>query len=313
MRVLLPKALFSYEEDDMITVVGSTGLLGREICRILLKRGEAVRAFTRATSDQNIVNDLRKQGAEIVTGDLKDRASVDAACAGSSAVVSTASITFSRQPGDTIETVDRSGQITLVDAAKRAGVHKFVYVSFNHQRAPVRNPLADAKAAVENHLMNSGMDYTILRASYFMEVWLSPPLGFDAGNGKATIYGSGDQRISWISYRDVAAFAAESIRNGAMRNRVIEIGGPEAVTPKEVVRTFEKATGRRFDVQLVPEAALRAQLDAAADPLQQSFAALMLAYAAGDAVDMSATLRDVPVRPRSIREFAAELKSATAR
>jgi nucleoside-diphosphate-sugar epimerase len=142
-----------------------------------------------------------------------------------------------------------------------------------------------------------------------MEVWLSPNLGFDAANGKATIYGDGERPVSWISLFDVAAFAVASVDNPQARNQILGIGGPEGVSPNEIVRVFENATGRKFEVQRVPEAALQAQYDSAADPMQRSFAALMLLCAKGDAIDMSKTAKNFSIRPKSVREFA---RSVTA-
>ena len=89
------------------------------------------------------------------------------------------------------------------------------------------------------------MTYTILQPTFFMEVWLSPALGFDAAQGTAQVYGSGQHKISWISFQDVAEFAIASLDNPAARNAVIELGGPEALSPLEVVKVFEKQSGRR--------------------------------------------------------------------
>jgi NADH dehydrogenase len=69
-------------------------------------------------------------------------------------------------------------------------------------------PLQSAKRAVEDRLKSSGLTYTILQPTFFMEVWLSPALGFDAANAQAQIYGTGENKMSWISYKDVARFAA---------------------------------------------------------------------------------------------------------
>src|SRR2546426_8668333 len=138
------------------------------------------------------------------------------------------------------------------------------------------------------------MTYTILRPTFFTEVWLSPALGFDAPNAKAQIYGGGQNQISWISFQDVAQFAVAALDNDQARNAVIELGGPEALSPLDVVRLAEQVTRQRFAVQHVPEEALRAQHAAATDPLQQSFAALMLYYARGGVIDMQATLRAFP-------------------
>jgi uncharacterized protein YbjT (DUF2867 family) len=294
----------------MILVVGATGLLGSETCRLLAAAGKPFRALVRTTSDKSKVTQLQSLGAEIARGDLKDRASLEAACTGINAVISTASSTLSRQEGDSIQTVDLEGQLSLIDAAKASGVGQFILVSFSP--GAIEFPLQTAKRAVEDHLKQSGLSYTILQPTCFMEVWLSPALGFDAANAKAQIYGSGQNKTSWISYRDVAKFATESLDNPAARNAVIELGGPESLSPLEVVRIFEQAQGRPFEIQHVPDEALLEQKKTASDPLQQSFAGLMLYYSAGSVIDMRETLRKFPVQLTSVKDYAqASLESAT--
>jgi len=95
------------------------------------------------------------------------------------------------------------------------------------------------------------MSYTILRPSYFMEVWLGPHLGFDFRNRKATVYGAGEQRISFISLGDVAEFAVRAVRTRHAESSTIELGGPNAVSPLEAVRIFEELGGAPFEVQHV--------------------------------------------------------------
>ena len=148
------------------------------------------------------------------------------------------------------------------------------------------------------------MTYTILRPSYFMEVWLSPALGFDAANAQARVYGTGRAPISFISFKDVARFVNRSLTTPAARNATIELGGPEAVSPLDVVHTFERSTGRTFALEHLAEEVLELQHQNARDPLEQSFAALMLAYARGDVVDMSQTSAAFPLELTSVREFA---------
>jgi len=286
----------------MYLLVGATGLLGSEICRLLAAEGKPARALVRPTSDQSKVAELESLNVEIALGDLKNRPSLVAACQGASVVISTASSTLSRQEGDSIQTVDLEGQLNLIDAAKAANVGRFVLVSF--PQVDVEFPLQDAKRAVEDHLKNSGLGYTILQPTCFMEVWLSPALGFDAANAKAQIYGSGENKISWISYKDVAKFAIASLGNSKARDAVIALGGPEALSPLEVVRIFEKQTGRKFDVQHVPEEALREQKESTSDPLEQSFVGLMLYYSRGETIDMQATLQKFPVQLTSVRDYA---------
>ena len=117
----------------MIFVAGATGFLGGEICRRLIAGGESVRGLIRPTSDPAVVDRLRGLGVETIIGDVRDRASLDAACRGAQTVVSTVTTTRSRQPGDTIDATDEIGQLNLVDAARDAGVERFVFVSYSRQ------------------------------------------------------------------------------------------------------------------------------------------------------------------------------------
>ena len=283
-------------------LVGATGLLGYDICRWLLDARHDVRALIRPSADAGKRAALGALGVELVEGDLKDPASLSRACAGVQAVISTASSTLSRQGGDSIESVDRQGQLALVDAAQRAGVAHFVFVSFR-ENPNIQFPLTVAKRAVERALKASGMAYTILQASYFMEVWLTPALGFDAANGTVRLYGDGNRPISWISYQDVARAAAAAVSEPNARNMIVELGGPDALSPRQVVRMFESAGAGPIAAEVVPEAALEAQRASATDSLQQSFAGLMLQYAAGDAVDTATSSRLFPFRRTSVHEF----------
>ena len=287
----------------MHLVVGASGLVGSQVCRFLIESGRPVRALVRSTTEPSKVEHLQAAGAEIVRGDLKDAGSIVDAVRGVSTVISTASSTLSRQPGDSLDSVDRDGQLALVEAAEAAGVEHFVFVSFRKQ---LDNdfPLDRAKRAVEERLQSGSMAYTILQASYFMEVWLGPALGFDAAGAKATIYGEGTRPISWISAADVARFAVAALDVPAARNRVVAVGGPAALSPLEVVRIFEEVGGTKFELENVPEEAIAAQKEAADDPMDETFSALMLMYARGDEMDMSDTAEAFSLSLKTVREFA---------
>lgn len=293
----------------MILVAGATGFLGSEICRQLRAQGKPVRALVRPTADPAKLDNLKQLGAELTFADLKERASLGAACQGVEAVITTVSTTFSRQPGDSIEATDRDGQLNLVAAARQAGVPRFVYTSYSGTIDNVPNPcpLTVAKRTVEEAVKASGMAYTILRPTYYMEIWLSPFLGFDPANGKATIYGKGDKPISFISLQNVAEFAIRSLDNPAARNAVLELGGPQAVTPLEAVGIFEKATGRSFELSYVPAEALADQRATATDSLAQSFAALMLSFSAGDPIPMDQMTKAFPIALIPIRAYAEKM------
>jgi NADH dehydrogenase len=295
----------------MYLVVGATGLLGSAICTRLRQCGKNVRALVRPSARPETVSRLRDSGVELLSGDLKQPESILEACKGVSAVISTASSTLSRQPGDSITTVDLQGQLDLVRAAKNAGTSHFTFVSI--PRSPVReSPLTRAKYRVEAELAQAGIPYTILAANYFMEVWLSPALGFDYPNRKAAVFGDGRQLISWVSYEDVAEFSARCAETNAAHNRILEIGGPEDLSPMEVIRIFEHSAGGPFDVQHVPEDVLLAQLEQAADPLAETFCKLQLEYVHGCLMNTSQALRMMPLRQKTVSEYAAEVTGSRA-
>ena len=287
-----------------VLVVGATGTLGGGIVG-RLAGDERVRALVRASSDPARVEELRSLGAEIAVGDLLDRPSLDGACAGVDAVVSTA--TSIAREGE-ISGVDREGQLNLVDAARAAGVRRVVYVSFEEFGSG--SPIEAAKRAVEAALRASGMTYTILQPGLFHETWLSPVTGFDLANGSVAVYGSGEAELSWIAVGDVAAAAAAAIREPAAENAVVPLAG-DRMSYRAIVELYERETGRTLTVNQVPEAALVAQRDAAPDERGRSFAGLMLGVASGSppndgrewlrrlGVERPVTVRDVVTRPAS--------------
>jgi uncharacterized protein YbjT (DUF2867 family) len=289
----------------MNLVVGATGLLGTEICRLLAATGEPVRALARPTSDEAKVRRLRDLGAEIAWGDVRDRASLDAACRGVRAVISTVSaMPVSYQPGNTVKEVDVEGLTSLIAAAQAADVPRFVYTSFTH-RIDVESALWSAKRTIERRLADSGLSYTTLLPTNFMEIWLGPLAGFDYANGKARVYGTGQEPVSWISLFDVAQFAVESLDNPAADNAALELGGPEALGYLDVIRIFQEVGGRPFEVEYVPAEAIRAQREAAPDGYQHSFASLMLSVAEhGAPIDMREMVQAFPIRLSSVREYA---------
>jgi NADH dehydrogenase len=258
----------------MNLVVGATGVVGLQIVLGLRAAGRPVRALVRESSDPAKVATLRDAGAEIIVADLKQPASLARACAGVTNLILTATSTLSRAEGDSIETVDRLGNLALIDAAKAAGVAHVVFVSF--PKHEIAFPLQDAKRAVEAALIASGIDYTILQPPHYWEIWCSAGLGFDVAGGKARIFGTGEGQNSWISLFDVAKAAIAALENPAARNRVLAFGGPEPLSQLEIVKRVAAAAGRELELERVPAEALRAQIAGSSDDLERSFASLML-------------------------------------
>jgi uncharacterized protein YbjT (DUF2867 family) len=262
--------------------------------------------MTRKTSKPEAVDRLRKAGAEIVVADLKDPATLAGACKGVDGVISTVTSVTTAQPGDSIAATDGKGTISLVDAASKAGAKKFVFVSFDADSVPDA-PLPRAKRDVEAHLKKSGLDYTILHPSLFLETWLGPMLFADPVAGTARVYGAGTQKIRYIAVADVAELAVQSLSRPFASKATIPFGGQDPISQRDAVKLFEVAFDKKFEVAEIPEEALEAQWKAAQDQLEKSFAALMLGVARGFDRGIDPPFKEFPMRMTSPREYVQRL------
>jgi uncharacterized protein YbjT (DUF2867 family) len=245
----------------MILVVGATGSLGGRITRGLLAQGKKVRFLSRnnpISADlarqgrANTAESLVQHGAEAVYGDLKERASLDAALAGIDTVITTATAT-QRGGDDTMPAVDLQGTLNLIEAAKAAGVRHFIYVSAMGAAPDHPLPLFHIKATCEAALETSGMTYTILRPSVFMEIWIGMVVGLPLLNEQpVTLISEGDHHHNFVSEADVAAFAVTAVDNPAAANLRIEIGGPASYTWTEIVAAVGQGVGADLPVQYLP-------------------------------------------------------------
>jgi uncharacterized protein YbjT (DUF2867 family) len=263
-------------------VVGATGTVGGAVCEALLGQGKAVRAMVRESSDPERVRWLEELGAEVVRGELRDPDSLARACDSAETVVSGAT-TITSLGTDSITAVDRDGQLSLVEAARSAKVGHFVYVSYT-RNVDTDDPLTQAKRAVEQRLRESGMGYTILRPSYFMEMWLGPALGWELAERRARVLGSGEQRVSWISAGDVVGAIVACVDNPQALGHTIELGGPEALSPNEVVGLAESFVDQPISVERVPVEVLEQQAEEAGGTDAAIFPSLMLCQTRGDEI-----------------------------
>ena len=244
----------------MIVVIGATGIVGGMITRQLLERGKEVRILVRRDSPSSQLvqqglatsaESLIEAGAQPVHGDLRDRASLDAAVDGVETVISTANSAM-RGGADNPQSVDLKGNRNLIEAARDASVEDFVFISLLGADPNHPAPYMQAKAQSESALQESGMEYTILAPTAFMEVWPAMVVGMPALQGQpVTLVGEGRRRHSFISNRDVAAFAVAAVDHPAARNQYLAIGGPEPLSWRDVVATYERVLGRSISVEYV--------------------------------------------------------------
>jgi uncharacterized protein YbjT (DUF2867 family) len=238
----------------MILVVGATGVLGGEVVRQLLASGQSVRALTRRPRS---AEGLRHPNLETVQGDLLDRASIIRAANGVDALLASAHALMGTGMYSS-RAVDDLGHRTLIDVAKYSGVKRFVYISA--RGAALEHPVDffQTKARIENHLIASGLQFSILRPSAFMESHVHQLLGKNLlERGTTRIYGDGRNSINFVAARDVAAFAIMALNNQTARNEIMEIGGPCNLSKREIAEAYLRLSGRRGKIQCVPTALMR--------------------------------------------------------
>jgi uncharacterized protein YbjT (DUF2867 family) len=220
----------------VILVVGVTGVVGGMIARQLLKKDKEVRVLMRCDSPSSQLvqrglatsaEELIEAGAQPVHGELRDRASLDAAVEGVKTVITTANSAM-RGGADNPQSVDLEGNRNLIEAARDASVEHFIFVSLLGADPHNPVPFVRAKAQSEAALRESGVGYTILAPTAFMEVWPAMVVGMPALQGQpVTLVGEGRRRHSFVSNRDVAAFAVSAVDRPEARNQYLAIGGPE--------------------------------------------------------------------------------------
>ncbi len=232
-----------------ILVVGATGYLGGIIARRLLQRRDAVRIAVRPNSD---FSQLVEAGAEPVPADLKEAHSLAAACTGVEVVITTAN--SARRGGeDTTETVDLVGNRNLIEAAREAGVRQFIFVSAYQADVSHPVPFLQAKARTEETLRAGAMNYTILAPHIFMDVWIPIIVGSALQQNRPVwLVGSGERRHSFIAVSDVAEFALAAIGNQTARNRRIPLGGPVAISWRDIIALVEERSDQPIPVNSMP-------------------------------------------------------------
>jgi len=225
----------------VILIVGGSGTLGHLLAVKLLAAGQPVRIMSRTPSKVGV---LRAEGAEVVEGDLLDQDSVQRACEGVDIVVAAAHSIMGRGPNASVR-VDGVGHCRLIDAAKAEGVDRFVYVSV-HEADPAyrRVPFFRIKHDVEQYLKASGLAYTILRPTAFMDLHAHVLIGKPIlDKGKVVLFGHGDRPRNFVAASDVAQVAFLAVTDSSLANQTIDVGGPENLSNNDVVRLYERRRG----------------------------------------------------------------------
>ncbi len=226
----------------MILVAGGTGTLGRALLPLLA--GRPLRVLTRQGSSP------LPEGVEPVIGDVR---APGHAVAGCDTVISAVHGFLGPSP----EAIDRDGNRALIRAAVAAGVKQFILVSGQGVSADHPMSLHRAKFAAETSLRSSGLGFTIIRPTAFLETWMMVIGQSLEKKGLALVFGPGRNPINFVSVRDVAALIALAVRDPTLRGETLEIGG-EDLDFSTIAEALIRAHGRAARVKRIPLWALRA-------------------------------------------------------
>jgi uncharacterized protein YbjT (DUF2867 family) len=239
-----------------VLLVGATGDLGGRTLRALRTRGKVVRALVRPGSD---VGTLPTEGVEVVRGDMLDPPSLDRAMAGVSAVVSTAIGYSQRKKGDSIRT-DFDGNRNLVDAATKAAVPRFVFLSILACDQAPDIPHFWAKKVTEDYLQQRGVPFVALRPGAFLGApsgryreWMLSALR----KGQVMGMTQGNVRMTYIAPNEVARALAMAVDEPRSLGRRIDLGSDRPLSGPELTELVGRLLDRPMKMRTLGGGGMR--------------------------------------------------------
>jgi uncharacterized protein YbjT (DUF2867 family) len=228
-----------------VLVAGATGMLGSRIAHYLLAEPEAeVRLLVRPKTLEDpvktaLLSPLLARGAEIIQGDLADRASLDRATMGVNIIISAV------QGGPDII---HDGQLALLEAAKRNGVRRILPSDFAldlFETPDGEHPPYDLRRAADKAIAASGLEHVHVLNGVFMDVFLSPRSMFDRQHATARLWGDGHERFGATSVDDTARYAARAALDRSLPSGKFAVAG-QVLSFDDVASALEHTTGRAF-------------------------------------------------------------------
>lgn len=229
--------------DKVIAVTGATGQQGGAVARKLLADGWKVRALTR-NEEKPAAQELASLGAEVVPGDMDNRAELEAAFQGAYGVFSVQNFWL---PNVGYEGEIRQGK-NVADAAKAAGIQHLVYSSVGSAHRGMGQKHFDSKWEIEQYIHSLDIPFTILRPVAFMDNynWTRAYIL----NGTLTGRGLQPEKgVQMIAVEDIGIFTALAFANPQeFLGKTIELAGDELTEP-QTAEVFSRVIGR--PIQLV--------------------------------------------------------------
>ena len=246
-----------------VFVTGGSGFVGRAVIDELLGRGYAVTALAHRAE----VKTAGGGGVRAVRGDLFDAKALDEAMRGCAAVIHLVGIIFEMpSKGITFERIHYQGTVSVVDAARRSGVRRYLHMSALGTRPGAVSEYHRTKYRAEEYVRASGLDWTIFRPSLvhgpggeFMRMearWArgtAPPFLFMPYFGAGLLGRRGAGLIQPVYVKDVARAFVDALEKPQTIGEVYPLGGPERMTWRQMHRTVaEVLRGKPRRVAAVP-------------------------------------------------------------
>lgn len=232
-----------------VLIVGATGYIGSAVVTESVRQGYDVIAVTRS-----LKNDCQFDGAEVVLADVTDPVSIAEAFNRKIDVVISCLACRSGLARD-FDEIDYKATLNVLNAAKENGTGKFILLSAICVRKPDL-PLQLAKLKMEDALIRSGIDYTIVRPTAYF--WVFDVQTRMIANGKpGYLIGTGDQAChNPIAKEDLAEFMVGCIGSSEHKNRMFIIGGPEVpdniVTYRDSLMMIFESMGKEPKLVSIP-------------------------------------------------------------
>ncbi len=236
-----------------ILLTGGSGFVGSNVLPSLIDAGHRVVALVhRPESGERMLGRLapaRRAAVELRTGDVTRPETLPAALAGVDAVVHLVAIARDLNGGSDLRLVNTEGTRNLVEAARAAGVRRFVHEGAMGVEDDPALHYASSKAKAERIVTESGLDWTILRPSL---MW-GPGDGFfnivadlvRVSPGIVPVPGDGTSRFQPFAVADMARALCLTLERSATIGRSYDLGGPRYWTYREITEEVLRALGRR--------------------------------------------------------------------
>jgi uncharacterized protein YbjT (DUF2867 family) len=234
-----------------LLVVGATGTLGRQVARRALDEGYEVRCLVRSFKRAAF---LKEWGAELVRGNLCDPETLPAAFDGVTAVIDAA--TARATDSLSIKEVDWDGKLALMQAAKTAGVERYIFFSILDAKEYPEVPLMEIKRCNEVALAESGLNYTILRLAGFMQ-GLIGQYAIPILDNQAVWMTGEVAPIAYMNTQDIAKFAIRALSVPETENKTFPVVGTRAWSGDEIVGLCNRLSGKEAKIIRTPLGLLR--------------------------------------------------------